>query len=454
MGARLQLQIYGASSNFAFDVEGELVPRREIASRPASNAQVATEVRDIWEVNGCRIVSSDGTTATLWTAWRAFMARFESSTFPAYARLVRDPAGANAVVWTLGAADGYEQFRLEAISGRKDEAVEDASWATTATVDLRLSAVKKTPDANGICGFDQTVSTTYSDGLRVLEWRTKITTAEGTDAREKAKSYAVIPVASLGGDHAYETNGPDGIDFVNVDSDERVTRLPTICEAVCRVRQFGIATGVTAPGGSPNDFTYTIETETVGGDTTTTYSAAASGPNALTWVQGKAPLFPSESRVVQEQAANRASGRWVVKSTRSANPDVEGDTNVLVDVELSGGQAGVEFEVTPGGLPVRFDTPPTPLRAVVKLTSEKRGTVAKSEDLKFAGALPAPWIFAPNESTEGQPKRVERATTTGAADLWQRTATLVYYASPLDVVEEPFAILTAAAKPVTSFLVG
>lgn len=456
MAKNLRLEIQGGSGNFVFDVEGELLPQRDLVFKEATNPPVPVEIKDTWVVRGCRLVSSDGTPATLWTSLQAFLARLETRTaFPTYARLVRDPSGANVEVWKLGggsAGDGVEGFKIESVELRTDEGIPGATWLTVASVDLRMSCVRRFPvGAGGVVGWSQTVAVSYRDGLRRLEWRTRVTTLEGTSAVDVAKSLAVVPVAQLGGDHAYATNGPDGLDYSTPDADEPNSRTATVCEAVSAVQQFGLATGVTAPGLSPNDFRLDLTTKTTALETVTTLDAEARGPGSLRWVQQQATLIPDadESEIREQRATNGATGTWRKSVARTiADLDLP-----QIGVVVTGGYnaPSVDFEETVSRRALLFLGPGLPWKCVATITVQKRGFFPKRESLKLPGPLGGKWIFSSLESSESEPERIERGVTP-SQDLYQRTATLVFYA-----VEDPDASSSLveqfrAATPVVSYL--
>ena len=452
MSKRIELQIQG-STNFAFDVEGEWMPEM-LPEYRVGNPPTLTAIREVWTIRGCRIRSSDGTLATLWTEFLAFRARIESSTaHPTYVRIVRDPAGAAAVLLTLGASD-YEDLRFEAIESEADPLAPAATWRTTATLTMVVSAVRKKANATtGIVGWEQEVSVSYPDGLRFLEWRTRITTEEGTDARTKAQTYARIPVADLGGDHSYDTNGPDGIDYVYTDADEQASRVPTVVEVVSRARQWGVATGVTSGQGSPSDYDLTISTETTPDETIVTTSAAATGPNALTWCLSQKPGGATEVQRVDGQARYFATIVWVKRKARTPNASGAAGSDII-KVRVTGGKRAKLYRATTGGHPAhKSEGGYSWLQATVELTSFGIG----DEDISLPGLLEEPWDLDHNISDEGEAEIDGDRQPDDSQNKYRRTAKLVYRATVAPATLDPATTLLdqlRKANRVKSYYLG
>lgn len=150
----LQLEIQGDQSHFRFDVPGPLEPRLEPVWKEAANPPQVVEIREVWEIPGARLVSTDGSPAAFWREWTAFLARLRirGQGFPLWVRLIRDPASAAQVVWTLGPPD-YERFKIEQLSAGSDELAPTATWRVLVPVTLVLSAVQRFADPNGMSGL-------------------------------------------------------------------------------------------------------------------------------------------------------------------------------------------------------------------------------------------------------------------------------------------------------------
>lgn len=446
MTKRVELQIQG-STTFTFDVEGQWLPSWRSAYKDAADPNELIEIRAEWEFQRCRIRSSDGTTATLWAEFLAFRARLEDrNAHPTWVRLVRDPDGAAEVLITLGPPD-YEQFQINEVAGELDPNVPDASYNTTATFTLRVSAARRFADANGIVGFDQQVRYGYEGGRRSLEWITRITTIEGTSAVEKAKTFGSIPVAELGGDHSYITNGPDGIEYRYTDADEENSRTATVCEVVSKVQQWGISVGVTAGGASPSEFAYGVATNYLeGGEVETVYTASAVGPGAYNWVLSKEPSSFKTAELFNEQARLEASGRWVQKADRDELED--NATTRRLAVSLTGGKPVQRWDTIANGLPpIEHVGGITPLVATVEVLLSRRGT-NDPKAFAFPGLLKSPWRLDYNASEETEPELVEVGKDE-EHHRYERKARLVYKAAtkptkrPLEELE--------AATPVESY---
>lgn len=431
MAKALELQLLDATGAVlvTFGVEGEWHPRLVFVRKAASEPPELQEIREAWEIRSCRVLSIDGSIPGLWSSLTGTLdaCKTRGSAPIAAARLVLDPQGQKLEVLRLG-PPMYERFALDEVEGLPDPEVPLASWLTLAALTVRISAVRRFADARGIVGWEQEVRTSWVNGLRVLEWRTKITTSEGTDAREKAKTFAVIPVSALGGDHTYDTSGPDGIDFVAIDSDElNPSRKPTVVEAVSRVRQWGVPTGVTAPGTGPTEVELTVTTKTTAAEESETTRAAARGPNALAWVLARAPDRFNEREVTHERATRTARGEWTLRRTRTkSDAGPLEDLGTRVEVEISGGARAIDTDPACGGYePVLFIGAFGAWRATVTVTVEKRGQDLANKDLLLPPELEEPWLLDRNASTETDAAPAERGIQPGQ-DLYRRRARLAY----------------------------
>lgn len=426
---RLQLEIQGAPDHFRFDVPGPLEPRLEPVWKEASDPLEVVEVREVWEIPGARLVASDGDPATFWREWTAFLARLRvrGAGFPVWVRLIRDPAGAAEVVWSLGPPT-HERFRIEQVSAKTDELAPAATWRVLVPVTLVVSAIQRFADPNGIVGWDQETSSRHdAGGLHVLEWRTRITTREGTSAVEKARRFGRIDQAPFGGSYTYDTNGPDGVEVVSTDADEANQRVPTSCVAVCRLKQWGVHVGTTGPGTSPTEVGYSTRTKVEKDERQTTYRATARGPGALAWVEGRRPTGPVESsEVFHEEATRYAEATWIVKEHAPVRPE---GMRWQIQVEISGGHAAFDFEPVVGGFePVLFEGALLPWRLTVSIKGTKRGGEGKKDELKLPALLPDPWLLDREASREKEPYVAEFGAEP-AAHLWAREATLAYFSA-------------------------
>lgn len=449
MTARLQLQIQG-TSDFAFDVEGEWIPSIEPIYKEAAQPPELAELRHTWEFRGCRIVSSDNTTATLWDEFQAFLAYFEDRTaHPTYVQLVRDPSGAAAVEWKLDGST-YEQLRFELIEGQTDALVPDSSWNTSALVTLRVSAVRKFADANGVVDFAQRVLVSYDAGLRTLEWQTRIVTAEGTSAVTKAQTYAAIDITALSAGYCYTTNGPDGIDYEVIDADEGASRTPTIVEAISRVREFNAAIGASGGGVAPDEVELVVTTTTSDTETITTTEAFARGPNASVWVSNQKPTGQlSESETVNRSSHNEYRGRWVRRTSRpnaGSGSTVESNGHKL-SVAVSGGLPVARARAVPGFLPLIQKGATLPWVCVVTVEARDVGEGLTNSDMPLPGALPSPWVLDPTRSEESEPV-IEKHGADPSQHQWLRTAKLTYLSakkptkSPLEQLRQAATVPT------------
>lgn len=457
MSKRRQFEIEASPSNFTFDVEGDFFPTAQLVHNEATEAPTVAEVRYSWEISGT-IKAADLTEDTTWADFNAFVAIVSAREAPTYVRMVRDPSGAAEEVWKLDGST-YEQLRIEEFEVFPDDSIpgaQESHWVTHAHVRLRVSAVKKNADANGIAGWDQ--RTTYSavNGQRVIEWRTRVTTVGGSspvDAEAKARTFAVIDVTTLSDSTwAYQTGNTvtdGGVEIQIIDADERAgaSRVPTVVEAVCRVAQQGLTVGATGAGSAPNSIVRRVETSVDATETETITTAEVAGPNAETAGLALKPAgeLSESSQIVGTD--NTFSGRWVRKtaSTTATN-------NRLVKVELSGGQPVVRTRVISGGHePLKQVGGLLPFMCKVTVTVLKTGGTGTNAEMLLPPLLPAPWFLDPLKSTEGGPVIEEKPAKTTGQNKWVRSAVLVYMAtSPPS--RSPVALLAESTDSVESYL--
>lgn len=435
MATAVQLELQGDApgGNFTFALDGPYFPRLEGEYKTAAAAPQLVALREVWEIRGAKIVGADP--AATWAAWVAFRARIASTrsgsgglapAFPTYARFVI-PGG--ATLYTIGPST-HEGFLVELVeSDPRDLRDEEqgGAWRTVVPVTLRVSAIQKFADTNGIVGWEQEVFSTYPEGRHRLEWRTRITTAEGTNAADKAASYAAIDTDTLDGTYLYETNGPDGVDVQTLDADEQNSRTPTVAIATSVVRSFGTTIGSVLPGASPSDVSYSITTRTTAKERVTTTSATATGPNALQYVESKEPAVYNESEVVDEQAKMFASGVWSQREeTQSASGDRTGQGKTGIAVAVSGGSQAIDFEaVADDGDPVAFFGAWLPVAATVDIKVEAVGPTFDKSSMQLPGAPGDGWALDSAASSEGEPQLTEEAASP-SGNKWTRTARLVF----------------------------
>lgn len=351
---------------------------------------------------------------------------------------------ARHVLDQLGGTASWDRLRLEELEGTQDPVVPQQSWRGSATFDLLVTAVQRNEDARGVTSIEQVVEESFPAGLRVLTWRTRVRTKEGTDAVALAKLYGRIPDSVLAaGNYVVETDGPDGIDWVKLDADETLTggaRVSTDVEAVSRIREVdGPSTGVSEPGGL-SDASYVETVERAGDEVVTTYSATAEGPGYLDWVQDQAPSEFTRSVLEDRQSERRATGTWTHVET--VTDDQGREFTTLVTAAVTGGRAAKGWwPIADGGAPVRKTGALLPARLELTVELRRVGGEGTREELPWPPLLRAPWELDYLASVEGEPYR-ERAVAESAQTVWRRSARLVYDADhmpeepPLDGIEE------------------
>lgn len=462
MAPPFRLEIQGDVTVFAFDVEGEWSWEQEF-SHQVNDPPMPAEIREVWTFRGCRIVGT--TDEDTWDDFLAFRARLEvrGSTHPTYARLVRDPAGANVVELTLGPST-YDRFRIESVSGGPDGDLPAGSYRAFAPVDLRVSARRALADADGIVLYEQTISNSYGpDALRTLSWRTRIMTVEGTSAVTKAQSFAAFDLSAIGASYAWDTNGPNGIDYEYV-GDERTTALgsserasaytPTEVVCVSRARQFGVTIGSPDPGSGVGSVHYSEETEIDGKKRVRTWRASAVGPGAAAWVAGKKPALPlTRTIVVNTPSARTYSATWVLEDQPPDEGNADGEGGIVYELEfvLTGGAPVIDWEPTSGGFPpVRFDGGLLPAQLTLSVRVLLRGGEGSADELPFPAILPEPWVLDRDRSREAEPRRLSPGREAGA-DEWERRAELTYWAPTLPERLPGELLASAAGRAVRSY---
>ena len=401
----LEIGAAGWSSPFRFHVPGGFEPRLE----PEWQGGEITELREVWELPGLRLL---GTQDTLWAEWQRFLGAWKTRAPKPTVRLLQIQGSNEVEVWQLGPPE-HEDLRIETLSVGPDTQIPQATWRSLVPITLLISATQRFADTEGVVGWEQDVSNRYdSGGLQILEWRTRVTTRAGTSAVELARRLGRIDVRPFGDRYSYETNGPHGVEVDAQDTDERTKRAPTEAEAICRIRQWGVRVGVQGPGAGPSEVGLQRTTRRTSTGVTTTVRASARGPGARRWVEAKAPANASTSEITEEEAIRRVEAVWTLEGAPTRGRDL------VVHTELSGGQAGFDYEPVVGGYPpVVFDGAILPWRLLVKI----RAMAADRDGLRVPQQLPKPWRLDAAGSSEGEPRP--------EGDRWICESTLLYWSA-------------------------
>lgn len=402
----LMLEVQGAGqATFRFYVRGAFEPRLE----PEWEGGQIRALREVWEIPGARFLSTDD---RFWPRWTAFLSLLRRRDPGVSVRLLNVSGTQERELWVLSPAT-HQDVRIEQLGARDDTELPEATWRSLTAVTLTISATQRFADVNGITAWSQEVSNVYDPGgLQVLEWRTEITTAEGTSAIDRARRLGRIDVRPFGEHYSYETNGPDGVDVTALDADTRSGRTPTQALAVSRIRQWGTRVGVRAPGEGPSQVSLSRRTRQTPDGAVTTVRATARGPHARRWVEAKAPFGASTSDVFEEEASRYAEGTW----TLNGSPQTTQEPRLEVRTELSGGHTTFDFEIAANGYPpILFEGGLSPWRLLVKI----RVAGKEPGDLRWPKLLPPPWRLDYEGSSETEPYR--------EGEEWVREATLLYW---------------------------
>lgn len=405
---------------FTFDVPGAAFPRFVPRYRDASeNGSRVEWVETVIECGGLRLLGHD--VEDLHTKVATFRALI-SSELPPEIRLV----SGSTTLWTISSPT-YERIRVQELRGHAtDELMPGGTWLRVAPFTLVISAVEKKADARGIVVLDQSVRYEAGpSGLLRVTYRTRIETVEGTDAREKLRTYGVAPQQLLGDTFLFQTNDTSGLDIEHTDADEDDERIPTVAEGVSVVQEFGVSVGATGPGGAPGFVSYEVSVKTDKDTVETTYLASAEGPGAYAWVIARRPGNYVESEVSNRSSARFASGRWVARTSATSNPN-QGITNTIV-VELTGGHQSFDYEVASDGFdPVEFQGGLEPWQVTVRIRVERTGSEGTNDDLSLPVMPPAIGLRLDyGASVEKEPEIAERGVDPGS-NRWVRDAMLVY----------------------------
>lgn len=438
-----------AGSAFEFDVQGVLFNTINVVRNEAGSV---TEINHQWRVESALIRTADGTAASTFDRWLAFVALVEARSgdnLISSVRIIRDPDSAN--VTEVDLAVGYEQLRItEVESGGESALAQSATWNAVIPVSMVITARKRNSDANGIVDVTQTISNTWTNGLHKLVYETILVTEEGTDAVAKAKAFAAIDIAEWGTSYAFQTNGEDGIAWDELDSDtitDGGPRVPTHVRAVSAIQKYAVDVGTTGPGTSPDSVLYAVTDRITRDETQRTITASAQGPGALAWVLSKRPPGQvTEEQIEDEQSGNVARGTWVrIVTAANADPVVGAD---MLSVEVSGGDPEKVWQINSAGLPpVEFVGGLTPYKATVKLRVVARGYQLTKNDMRLPGPPPG-WSLDRNASSETEPTILERGTDVDS-DRWVREANLVFMRADKPPVSPLEAI--RAAQTVASY---
>ena len=403
---------------YTFDVDGELAISQELEYKEAANPPQLQQINEAWEINAARIVGS--TSEATFDNWATFLALLETRTGTRFTSAEQRRDGVTER--TLGPSS-YQEFKIELVGTGADPNSPASTYNTVVPLSIRITAVRVFADANGIVGWDQTVSNTYKNGLHTLEWRTTVQTVEGTSAVSAAETHARIPIADFGSTYTWSTNGPNGIDYDYEDGDEANSRVPTKVVAISRIEQWGVAIGAAVDGNSPNgSIEYSIEDILEEGKTFQITRAKAEGPNAKTWVLSKAPTVGVVSAKVFHDLAGRiASGEWGVE-TQNQNA-----VRHSIAAVITRGHRDIEFVAISGDFPpVKTTGARQAYRLTVTTTMRYTGYLPDRLQMPLPAPPGDPWVFIPNVSFEDALPRLVKPGATDDTDEWERGATLVF----------------------------
>jgi hypothetical protein len=440
-----------------WDFDGAWTWEREPIYDEASEPPEVEEIREAWTLRGQVTTTQDGSLASAWERFSEVRAAFVDRADPIASVGIysREEDGTETLLLELGGGS-FEDFRWDGDSGGEpDRDLPRATSRTLHTFAARFSARLRLPESaigggegTGIVRWEQTYTYEWVNGLARVTAETRIETRAGVDAVEKARTYAVIPIAAFGSSYTYATNDEHGIDYTILDADARrdPARTPRIVLAVSRIQQWGVDVGTTGPGTSPDRVSLSYTTIENQLETVVVTSATAEGPNARTFVRRFRPLNAAESETIETPSDNGYAATWTVYRPSPY-------TRRTIELELSGGGEAVDWEPVYGGFaPVQFVGALLPYELTVSVVVEKRGGTGEAVEFLFPPLLGAPWVLVESESSETDPVAVDPQPTADRT-LWRRSARLVYR-SAVAPEKLPAEQLATVATQVVSYKLG
>lgn len=433
----LQLLEDGGPGVFVFfSDDGLTIGQPERFFKTAAEPPELARITERWEIRG-RLVgdpTSDLVEDT-WDEFQLFLARVDTRTGTPRitgAQIVRDPSGSAFVERALSSVL-YQRIQVVEWEAEEDPDEPGATFRGTVPIRIVIEADRVFADGNGIVEWEQTCRNTYRNALHTLEHETRLTTIEGVSAVTAANSFAGIDIVPFGARYTFSTNGPNGIDFRELDCDTTTVpdRIATEVIAISRIQQWGISTGgIATPGNSVNDILFEIEETIEGVETRKVTRARAEGPGAFAWVLGKKPAGSFfRERTLDRQTHREAEGEWEELSTVLSNPQaVVSRAQILARV--SGGFKDEEFVPLTGGQRPRLVVGPFQVfRLEVEIRMTFRGVSPQTSEMPFPPILGSPWRLNRNQSSEdGIPQRVSTGQN-AQQDEWERSARLIYESS-------------------------
>lgn len=203
-------------------------------------------------------------------AWAALRAAVESTTTPAHGiQLVHG----STVLEEISTEGGYVQVKIESISSPQS----DPQWTSEMVAIVTVSGLLRKATVGGnIADLTYTLSYSYDEaGLLTKTADGQLTVTTGS-AEAAARTMGLqIPSDHFG----YVTRGPEGTDVKILDQADRTASFTS------SIREAGDS----IPSGVGPGFSLEVETITVDGETVTTTTVSAEGPDAVDAVKGKRP---------------------------------------------------------------------------------------------------------------------------------------------------------------------
>lgn len=442
--AHLDLQLLRSTGGaFAFDISGRWTERHPVREyKTASHPPELTRVTRSWRVEGALLrASSQSSLLDEWLALSDYLLT-RTGTRITGAQIVRQPDGATED--TLGQGSDQE-FRVEVVEvGEANDVDPAAAMVSVVPLTLEVSAVRVLPDGNGIVTWDESINVSTESGREIVESVVELSTAEEIDAREAARTYAVLDIEAYGSTYTWHpsSNNDDGGELQVLDPDTPNGRVPTRVRFTSRLQSWRatLGAGGGAPGQKPDRISYSETEAGEGTERRRVYRARATGPGAATWVRARRPKGGLFSYFFTESMTEHsAEAEWTQRETAN-------DQRSLLKVEASGGAQDGDFAPCAVGYPRETIGPWLPVTVTVTIQLVAYGENPGRAAMQFPPLLGTPWKFLPLRSTEDVFPQLETQAPDASGRKWVRGATYVYQAPYVPDVATMNVLLSTQSK--------
>lgn len=369
-----------------------------------------------WVLQGVLYAASEALAVAAWDGLKALLD--VPASIPDGVQLLR---GAT-LVDSIATEDGYEAVKVETLESPRT----DLQWRGEMAFSLRVTGRKRFTTTTTSAGVISKISTQETWAYDEAGLLTRTLTGELEAASGSAVAIArTLGLALPGGDYAYETNGPDGVDVERLDLADRRARFTS------RVRQ----AGATLPGGVGPSFSKRTSVSRGGGSVVTTVSATARGTGAEAAVRAARP----SGQLAAEEVDVDPFGRSASATYVSREPDT--GAPILKFHRLStrgGGRPRAWSRMSGGRPPILHVLSFGPVELEEECLIELVGNAPGTDSYKFPGPVPGLVEDTSKMSFDG-PTRIAVGASR-SQDVWQMRLVRGYVGASLPEV------LAAASK--------